>query len=251
VNGWLNWEKEALMRINKIKAKMRAGETAYGCALSFPSAPLIELMGSAGFDYVFMDAEHGVFTLHDIEDMCRVADLVGLTPTARVPNIQPSTILRFLDRGVMGILGPHIITREDAEALVEACLFVPRGKRSFAGSRGNEYGLIEDGPAFMARMNDEILPMALLEDIQALEENLPEILKVEHLEVFSFGPQDLAQSMGLPGQPEHPRAVAAREKASAQIRATDKKVGPDVMVMARANQIFLEGAREFLRKAGS
>lgn len=236
------------MRINKIKAKMRAGEKAYGCALSFPSAPLIELMGRAGFDYVFMDAEHGVFTLQDIEDMCRVADLVGLTPTARVPNIQPSTILQFLDRGVMGILGPHIITRADAEALVEACLFAPQGKRSFAGSRGNDYGMIEDGPAFMAQMNDEILPMALLEDIQALEENLSEILKVEHLEVFSFGPQDLAQSMGLPGQPEHPRAVAAREKAAAQIRAAGKKVGPDVMVAARGNQIFLEGAREFLRR---
>ena len=237
------------MRINKIKAKMKAGEKAYGCALSFPSAPLMELLGRAGFDYVFMDAEHGVFTLQDIEDMCRVADLAGLTPTARVPNIQASTILQFLDRGVMGILGPHIITKEDAEALVEACLFVPQGKRSFAGSRGNDYGQIEDGPAFMAAMNDEILPMALLEDIQALEENLSGILQVKHLEVFSYGPQDLAQSMGLPGQPEHPRAVEARDKASAQIRAAGKKVGPDVMVMARANQIFLDGARDFLKGA--
>jgi 4-hydroxy-2-oxoheptanedioate aldolase len=235
------------MRVNKIRAKMKAGQKAYGCAISFPSAPMIELLGIAGLDYVFMDGEHGVFTLKDIEDMCRVCDLAGITPTARVPNIHSSTILQFLDRGIMGILGPHIITRADAEALVEACLFVPKGKRSFAGSRGNNYGVLDDGPAHMARMNEEILPMALLEDIQALEDNLDDILKVPNLEVFSYGPQDLAQSMGLPGQPNNPKVVAAMDRSSARIRAAGKKVGPDIMVAARANQIFLDGVKAFMK----
>jgi 4-hydroxy-2-oxoheptanedioate aldolase len=238
------------MRTNKIKAKMRTGERAYGCALSFPSAAVVELLGKAGMDYIFMDGEHGVFTLSDIEDMCRVADLAGMTPTARVPNIHSSTILQFLDRGVMGILGPHIITKADAEALVEACLFVPQGKRSFAGSRGNDYGLLDDGPAHMARMNEEILPMALLEDIQAIEDNLADILSVEHLEVFSYGPQDLAQSMGLPGQPAHPRVIEAMNTASDQIRAAGKVVGPDVMVATRINQLVYGGARAFIEEAG-
>lgn len=237
------------MRINKIKARIRMGEKAYGCALSFPSAPVVELLGKSGLDYIFLDGEHGVFTLKDIEDMCRVADLAGLTPTARVPNIHSSTILRFLDRGVMGILGPHIITKADAEALVEACLFVPQGKRSFAGSRGNEYGLAEDGPAHMARMNEEILPMALLEDIQALEDNLSDILSVEHLGVFSYGPQDLAQSMGLPGQPTHPRVVEAMNTASDRIRAAGKTVGLDVMVATGASQLIYGGARAFLEQS--
>jgi 4-hydroxy-2-oxoheptanedioate aldolase len=64
--GILGWGD--FMRTNKVKARMRAGKKAFGCQLVFPSATLIELMGYAGFDYVFLDGEHGVFTLKDIEE---------------------------------------------------------------------------------------------------------------------------------------------------------------------------------------
>ena len=69
-------------------AKMRAGEMAYGCSLNFPSAAVIELMGSVGFDYVWLDSEHSPFTPESIEDMCRAAELAGLTPIARAPDVQ-------------------------------------------------------------------------------------------------------------------------------------------------------------------
>ncbi len=238
------------MRTNKVKAKMRAGKKAFGCQLVFPSATLIELMGYAGFDYVFLDGEHGVFTLKDIEEMCRAADLVGLTPIARVSNTEPSTILQFLDRGIMGIMGPHIITKDDAEAFTKACFFAPGGSRSFGGGRGNNYGVQASGRerrTFMEQVNEEILPIALLEDAQALQ-NLPEILKVEHLELFAFGPNDLAQSIGLPGEPDHPRVVEAIRQATLQIRAAGKKLKSDVTAEARTNDLFLEGAKEFLRE---
>ncbi len=98
------------MRINNVITKMQAGEKAYGCSLTFPSTAVVELMGQAGLDHVSFDSEHGPFTQDSIDDLCRVADMAGLTPMARVPNIDPSTILRFLDRGIMGITGPHITT---------------------------------------------------------------------------------------------------------------------------------------------
>ena len=69
-------------------------------------------MGGLGFDFVMFDSEHGPFTISDIEELGRACDAVGLTPMARVPNIHNSTILRFLDRGIMGIMGPHINTRK-------------------------------------------------------------------------------------------------------------------------------------------
>jgi len=240
------------MRTNKVKARMKAGEKAYGCRLLFPSTTLIELMGQVGFDYVFLDGEHGVFTLRDIEEMCRTADLVGLTPMARVPNIEHSTILQFLDRGVMCVMGPHIITADDAQTLAKACFFVPQGTRSFGGSRSNDYGMNlpgEERRSFMAQVNKEILPIVLLEDAQALE-NLSEILTVEHLDLFAFGPNDLAQSMGLPGEPAHSQVVTAIQQATAQIRAVGKKARSDVMVQARTTELFIEGAQNFLQKAG-
>ena len=100
------------MRVNRVVEKMKRGELAYGINMSFPSTTLVELAGRAGFEFVMFDGEHGPFTPQDIDDLCRVADMAGLTPMARVPNIDDSTILRFLDRGIMGILGPHITTAD-------------------------------------------------------------------------------------------------------------------------------------------
>ena len=86
------------MRKNKILANMNVGKISTGCQIAFPSTPLMELMGIAGIDFVLIDGEHGTFSWENIDDMCRVANLSDVTPIARVPNIESSTILRFLDR---------------------------------------------------------------------------------------------------------------------------------------------------------
>src|ERR1700755_3655817 len=95
---------------NRIKAAMRAGRKAYGYTLSFPSPWVIDILGQLDFDFVFIDGEHGPFDLVQLEDLCRTAERYNLTTIARVPDIGSSTILRYLDRGIMGILGPHIAT---------------------------------------------------------------------------------------------------------------------------------------------
>ena len=233
------------MRKNRILAKMRAGEKAYGCSLIFPSADIIELLGIAGFDYVFLDGEHGPFTPAIIEEMCRVADAAGLTPIARVPNIHSSTILQFLDRGVMGIMGPHICTGEDAQALADACRFTPLGKRSFGSGRGTHYGDPVQRGQYMEQANAEMLVIALLEDVEIIT-NLADILAVEGIDFFSYGPNDLAQSMGLPGEPEHPKVQEVMAQTTARIRAAGKKMMGDLMLGTGAVELILKGAREFL-----
>jgi 2-keto-3-deoxy-L-rhamnonate aldolase RhmA len=136
------------VKTNKILAKMREGELAYGYSLSFPSPTVIELMGQADFDYVWLDGEHGPFTPETIEELCRVADLTGVTPIARVPDISSATILRFLDRGIMGIQGPHIRSGEEAQALADACRFAPTGKqRSSSNLRPRVHGPVKRGGA--------------------------------------------------------------------------------------------------------
>jgi len=115
------------MRANKVRAKIRAGEKVYGVIFTFPSPQAVEIVGDLGFNFVFIEGEHGAWTLRDIEETCIVANAMGLTVHARVPNIHPSTILRFLDRGVQGITGPHIHNKAEAEALVAACRFALKG----------------------------------------------------------------------------------------------------------------------------
>ena len=237
------------MRTNNVVTRMNAGEVAYGCQMIFPSSAVIELMGRAGFDFVTFDGEHGPFTPDVLDDLCRFADMAGLTPMARVPNIDDSTILRFLDRGIMGITGPHIINRERAQQLARACRYVPRGTRSFGSGRGAYYGDNESGPEYMAHTNDNILVMAQLEDEDVLE-HIDEILSVEGIDLYSSGAQDIAQSMGLPGQPTHPRVREFEERVRDTVHAAGKRMADEVMASARATNLFLDGAREFLKSHG-
>ena len=234
------------MRTNKVMAKMKAGEMAYGCHFTFPSTTLVELIGRAGFDFVTFDGEHGPFTLEVLDDLCRVADMAGLTPIARVPNLESSTILRFLDRGIMGIMGPHVITKDRAQQLAEACRYAPLGKRSFGGGRGAYFGDLESGPDYMEHANANILVIAQLEDIEVLN-SIDEILSVDGIDLYHSGPQDIAQSMGLPGQPNHPKVKEFEANIRDAVHAAGKKTVYDVMVIARAARLFLEGARGFLK----
>ncbi|ETW96196.1 MAG: hypothetical protein ETSY1_27590 [Candidatus Entotheonella factor] len=154
-------------RTNKIFEKNKQGKKGIGLGLVYPSAEAIEIIGMlGGFDFVNLDGEHGLFSPESIDEMCRVADGFGLTVTARVPNIRASTINLFLDRGVTGILGPHIETAEDAQALVDACRFVPDGQRSWGGGRGTYYNstALLDVPGserteFMQQTNANMLVM--------------------------------------------------------------------------------------------
>jgi 4-hydroxy-2-oxoheptanedioate aldolase len=134
---------------------MRAGRKAYGYNLSFPSPWVIDILGKLDFDFVFIDGEHGPFGLDQLEDLCRTAERHNLTTIARVPDIGSSTILRYLDRGIMGILGPHIATEADARQLVRACYFGPLGERSFGANRGTDYNAgIADKAAYYREANE-------------------------------------------------------------------------------------------------
>ena len=98
----------------------------------------------------------------------------------------------------------------------------------------------------MDHANAQILVMAQLEDIEVLE-HLDEILVVEGIDLFSSGAQDIAQSMGLPGQPNHHRVKEFESEVAARVHATGKRMTSDVIVAAGAARLFLEGAREFLQ----
>ena len=233
------------MRVNNVVTKMKAGGMAYGCNLSFPSSTLIELAGRAGFDFVTFDGEHGPFTPENLDDLCRFADMAGLTPMARVPAIDSPTILRFLDRGIMGVTGPHIVNAERARQLADACRYVPGGKRSFGSGRGAYFGDFESGPDYMEHTNANILVSAQLEDVEVLS-NIDEILAVEGIDLYASGAQDIAQSLGLPGQPNHPKVKEFEAQVRDAVHSAGKKMADEVMVTARAGNLFLDSARAFL-----
>ncbi len=162
---------------------MRAGRKAYGYNLSFPSPWVIDILGKLDFDFVFIDGELGPFGLDQLEDLCRTAERHNLTAIARVPDIGSSTILRYLDRGIMGILGPHIATEADARQLVRTCYSV----RSVSGHSGPT-GACRDcrQGGVLPRANEQMLVCALLGDAAALD-HLDTILSVPGIDLYSIG----------------------------------------------------------------
>ena len=238
------------MRTNKVLAKIKKGEKVIGLQIPFCSPDLVELMGIAGVDYVFVDCEHGSFSLSDVETMCRAAELAGVTPIVRVVNIEPTTILPFIARGAMGIIGPHIRTRAQAEQLVAACLFSPQGLRSYGNARGDYYGTYDPPAEHMRRANEEMLICGMIEEEEGFR-NLPDILKVDGLDYFKFGVHDISLDMKVPGEFDHPRVKEAMAKAAEQIHAAGKKVTDDVMWEGTVSGLFLDAAKAFAAKGRS
>ena len=227
------------MRTNNVVTKLAAGEKPVGFTIRFPSATIVEMMGQIGFDFVMFDSEHGPFTTADIEELARASDAVGLTPMARVPNIHNSTILRFLDRGIMGIMGPHINTGEQAQALADACRYVPDGHRSFGSGRGSHFGRNASRTGYMKHFNENVVVIAQLEDVAVLDD-LDGILSVDGIDYFTSGAQDIAQSLGVPGQGEHPKVLEFEQTVRDAVHAAGKQMVNDVMAGFTIDDMILE-----------
>ena len=118
------------MRRNNIRDKVASGETPIGCCINIDSPHLVELAGAIGFDWVFIDCEHGSMSETDVEHMVRAAEAFGLTPVVRVPSNSASEILRFLDLGAMVIVVPHVDNKADAVRAAAAAKYPPLGQRA-------------------------------------------------------------------------------------------------------------------------
>jgi 4-hydroxy-2-oxoheptanedioate aldolase len=209
------------MVLNTLKQKLAAGQPATVIAPFATSAGLVELLGHMGFDGVFLDCEHGPAGWEDVENMARAAELAGYSSVVRVERNDAATITRALDRGAGGIQVPHVNTAAEAEAAVQHAKFAPIGHRGWSGWRA-VFG-VEPGE-FARHANAQTLVAVMLEEVEALA-NLDDLLRVEHVDVFFVAPGDLAQSMGHPGETNHPQVAAAIEDALRRIRAAGRVSG--------------------------
>ena len=238
---------------NTILRANREGRKALVFALPFPSTELVELAARAGFDAISLDGEHGHFAPESVDLVVRVAHGYGLSVTARVPSIDAWMINLWLDRGVQGILGPHVETGADAQRLADACHFPPAGKRSWGGGRGtdfNEDAALEKygGKLGFARWaNQNMIVSAQIESKKAYD-NLDEILAVPGLHGIGGGPNDFAASLDHPGEPDHPERVRLTDDAEARARRAGKAVMGDYMATLALQELMLRGGREFARQ---
>ena len=187
------------MRVNTTKQKLEAGGTVYGAIVSEVAPNLVEALAMMGLDFVFLDGEHGTMDSASVEHMVRAAEVFGITPIARVPNGEASTLLRFLDRGVQGLIVPHCNTAEQVQTVVRAARYFPDGNRGMAGGRAHDYGYGPPQSETIKHINANVLVVPMIEEVEAVN-NLDSILKVPGVDVLHVASSDLGQSMGNPGR---------------------------------------------------
>ena len=199
------------MRTNSVKQALAQGRVQIGTAFGQLRSPEIaRLLAAAGFEWAFIDTEHGGFDLETVQDICRVGTLAGLAPIVRVADLQYPLVARALDCGAQGIIFPRI---EDAAALERA---VGWTKFPPAGVRG--YGLTQVHVGYEAlpfeqiidHFNANTLVVLQIESQRGLDAR-EEILSVPGIDAVMIGPADLSISLGVPGQFEHPRMIEAME----------------------------------------
>ncbi|MGH6689326.1 MAG: HpcH/HpaI aldolase family protein [Gammaproteobacteria bacterium] len=213
------------IRPNRVKQKLAAGEVA--TILSGTNDPdLIDQLGPLGPTGIWLEGEHGAVDYADLGNLTRACDLWGMTSVVRVMDNDYATIYRTLDRGAQGIVVPHVNTRAEAEAVVEAAKFAPLGKRGMFTSRQG-FGVGD----YLKTANDQSLLIVLIEDIVAVK-SLDEILRVDHIDVFFVAPNDLATSMGHIGNLGHPDVQGTVDGALAKIVQAGRTAG---MLVNNAN----------------
>jgi len=213
------------MKPNAMKAGFARGEPAYGLNLMFPSVQIVEIIGRLGFDWVFIDLEHGSITIEQLDPLVMAADAAGITSIVRPGSNDPVAIGQVLDRGAGGIQVPHVDTADDARHAVAAARFHPLGERGLAGgTRASGYGVGFKPKDFIETSNREVLVCVQLEHRNALD-HIDDILEVEGVDVFFVGPMDLSLSFGKPGEFEAPEVRDALAHLFARIKAANKVAG--------------------------
>ena len=225
-------------RENRVKAKLHRGEPAVVVGgLNTPD--IVDFLGSLGMDGVLIEGEHGPIDFADVPDMSRACDLWGMTSLVRVNLNVSGVIYRTLDVGAQGIIVPHVNTAADARAMVDSAKFGPIGSRGMFGANRRSYGV----DSYVSKANDETMLVALIEESTAID-HLDEILAVDHIDAFCLGPGDLAQTMGYPGQPNHPDVQAAVDRAIAQVVGADRVAG--VLVNDSNVEAYIDKGARFL-----
>jgi len=225
------------MRESRIKAKIKEGKMAISASVDMVDPALVEIIGLAGYDAVWIDTEHSQFDFKLVEEMIRAADAVGIDAIVRPQENNPKTIGRYLDMGAAGIYIPHIQGRADALAAVQAVRYAPLGKRGMSGpSRAMQYGAIPM-TEHKITSNEEVLITVMVEDKEVYPE-VEAIASIDGLDFVSVGPACTSLTLGVePGDPQIRKAIEG-------IAATVRRVGKAKMAMFLDHGVMPLNAKE-------
>lgn len=206
-----------MMARGPLRRRVLSGEPVCGVLLRMPSEELVEMLAVAGFDFILIDCEHGPSDVVPLRQHIAAAAMHGVDVLVRVGEGEDSLILRALDSGAAGIVAPHLDTAAQAENLVAAAHYPPRGRRGFATyGRAGGFGKVS-GADHKARLAEETLVIGMIESPLGVA-NVEEVAAVDGLDGLMVGAADLGASSG----PDDLSVPESRKKVNAAVAAAGR-----------------------------
>lgn len=203
------------------RQRLQAGEVLLSTLVSFPSPEVVELLTKIGFDWLFIDGEHGPFGVLEMQRMLQAAgnDFPCLI---RVASNDLVHIKQALDIGAAGIIVPQINSAEEAQTAVHAAKYPTQGKRGVGLARAHEYGI--SFSEYLARADNDTCVVIQAETQGAIDQ-IEEIVAIKDVDAILIGPYDLSANLGFTGQIDHPEVVNAITKVENACKHANVKLG--------------------------
>lgn len=197
---------------------LQSGGCKLGTTLTIDHPAIVEIAALAGFDWLWIDGEHGRFNEVSSATACAVA---GSTPVfVRLPDRSATSIKRFLDIGGDGIILPQVSSDRDVDEIARAALYPPHGERSVGIARAQGYGA-RFSECF-ARQDYAIIVQI---ETAAGVQNAEAIVDHQAVDAVIIGPYDLSGSLGLPGEIDAPQVLDGMAKVQDLCRRAGKPCG--------------------------
>ncbi|HEX7238421.1 MAG TPA: aldolase/citrate lyase family protein [Gammaproteobacteria bacterium] len=206
---------------HEFRARLKRREKLVGTMVTLASASSAEVLASLGFDWLFIDAEHGPL---ETQELLTILQAVGdkAACIVRVPEAAEVPIKKALDLGAHGIIVPQVNTAEQAADVVRFARYAPEGARGVGLARAHGYGV--KFREYLSAANREIAVIVQAEHARAVE-NIDAIVRVPGVDAVLLGPYDLSASLGKMGQLDDPAVVAAIGRVTDACRAAGMPLG--------------------------
>lgn len=236
------------MKMNGIEnfyKKLKRHEIIIGSHVHFDSCFVTEMIGGAGFDFIWIDGEHASLDTLDIQRHVLACRAAGVASIVRAPGGKLHLSKHILDMGADGIVFPMICTKEDAEEAIGNCLYPPRGTRGFGTRRACNYGW-DNKSEYLRDADNMIFKVVQIEHIDALR-NLESILDVDGISSIVIGPNDFATSMGYIGDPySHEETRSYLKKIVEITKARGIPVGASIGYNKTAMSFWLDNGVDWI-----
>ena len=205
-----------------LKEKLQNKELSIGSWLTIPHQAVIEILSTAGFEWLTIDMEHSPISIESIMNLIGHIQGNGMQALVRVSKNEEVAIKRVLDAGADGVIVPMINNKEDAMQAVNFVKYPPIGKRGVGLNRAQKYGTAFD--TYQDWVKNNAVVIAQIEHIDAVN-NLEEIFAVPGIDGIIVGPYDLSASMGYPGEYDREDVKQALERIDVVAKNLNKPLG--------------------------